>query len=205
MLRTTQKVSKVSKVSKLGEVGFQLHIKVDGRFQKMCAHGWGHFGGACVIFISVLAVVSCLKLLLPRYFNPIVFSAGVSASLFYWGREMRDLEKLKEMDWEGLLYPVIGIFVVTIIFLFIFELLGINKLYHELEQEAYLQQDSVSNTGNFTQILKTKKQMQNTYDNATPQYLLKIINTNEKNQEPNPNRYTAFCTFACTRRAFCPL
>ena len=111
-------------------------------------HGLAHFGGAVIIFVAVLFVTFTLKWKLQRNFSSELFGAAVSASTFYWGREMRDLEKLPPMDWEGLMVPfggMVGIFVIASCILSCFPRLRTlyprlnNWWYQHLEQNAYVQ------------------------------------------------------------------
>lgn len=69
-----------------------------------------------LIFIVVYYVAYFLKAQYQRNFSSELFGAAVSASMFYWGREMRDLEKLKRMDWEGLFVPFGGIVFLFFVF-----------------------------------------------------------------------------------------
>lgn len=79
-------------------------------------HGLEHLGFAVVIFFVVIFVTCFLKYQFQRNFSSELFGAAVSASMFYWGREMRDLEKLKRMDWEGLFVPFGGIVFLFFVF-----------------------------------------------------------------------------------------
>lgn len=104
-------------------------------------HGLAHFGGAVIIFVAVLFVTFTLKWKLQRNFSSELFGAAVSASTFYWGREMRDLEKLPPMDWEGLMGPfggMVGIFVIASCILSYSPRLH-DWWYQHLEQNAYVQ------------------------------------------------------------------
>ena len=102
-------------------------------------HGLAHFGGPVIIFVAVLFVTFTLKWKLQRSFSSELFGAAVSASTFYWGREMRDLEKLPPMDWEGLMAPfggMVGIFVIASGILLYSPRLN-DWWYRHLEQNAY--------------------------------------------------------------------
>jgi len=69
-------------------------------------HGVSHSLGAVGIFVAVLLLFSALRRSLGSFFRADAFCASACAIFFFFGRELRDLEKLGHLDVEGLFIPV---------------------------------------------------------------------------------------------------
>lgn len=81
-------------------------------------NGFGHVAGGIVMWLAVLAAhnLLCASSGLLR---PEALCAGLAPVFFYFGREMRDLQKLGYMDWYGLLMPVGASVVLTAAYLMV--------------------------------------------------------------------------------------
>ena len=81
-------------------------------------NGFGHVAGGIVMWLAVLAAhnLLCASSSLLR---PEALCAGLAPVLFYFGREMRDLQKLGFMDWYGLLMPAGASVVLTAAYLLV--------------------------------------------------------------------------------------
>lgn len=69
-------------------------------------HGLSHSLGAVGIFVAMLLLFSAFKSSLGSFFQADAFCASACAIFFFFGREMRDLEKLGQLDVEGLFIPL---------------------------------------------------------------------------------------------------
>ncbi len=84
----------------------------------MTYNSFGHVAGGIVMWLAVLAahMVLCTSSGLLR---PEAFCACLAPVFYYFGREMRDLEKLGYVDWYGLLMPVGASVVLTALYLLV--------------------------------------------------------------------------------------
>tara|TARA_X000000368_G_scaffold46053_1_gene33006 strand:- start:461 stop:874 length:414 start_codon:yes stop_codon:yes gene_type:complete len=68
-------------------------------------NGFGHVAGGIVMWLAVF-VSHILLCSTSGILRPEALCACLAPVFFYFGREMRDLQKLGYMDWYGLLMPV---------------------------------------------------------------------------------------------------
>ena len=66
---------------------------------------FGHVCGSTVIWVAVILFQRVLTWSTKKW-NVEAFCACVASISFFSGRELRDLEKLGNMDWYGLMMPV---------------------------------------------------------------------------------------------------
>jgi hypothetical protein len=81
-------------------------------------NGFGHVAGGIVMWLAVLAAHNLLCAF-SGLLRPEALCAGLAPVFFYFGREMRDLQKLDYMDWYGLLMPVGASVVLTAAYLMV--------------------------------------------------------------------------------------
>ena len=70
------------------------------------SHGLVHSFGDVAIFVGVVLLFRALKWIAGTNFHAEAFCASACAIFFFFGRELRDREKLGHLDAEGLFVPV---------------------------------------------------------------------------------------------------
>jgi hypothetical protein len=80
------------------------------------SHGLVHSLGAVSIFVAVVLLFRALKWIVGANFHAEAFCATACAIFFFFGRELRDREKLGYLDAEGLFVPVVVVTALALVY-----------------------------------------------------------------------------------------